>query len=80
MEQRLVQDHNIGSNLRLLRKRAGLTQAEVAVQLQLSDIPVSREIYAQIEAGTHHVRISMIFKLKELYKASYEEIFEGIQR
>lgn len=79
MEQRLVQDYNIGSNLRLLRKRAGLTQAEVAVQLQLSDMPVSREIYAQIEAGTHHVRISMIFKLKELYKASYEEIFEGIQ-
>lgn len=32
MEQRIVQDVNIGANLKKLRRRASMTQAEVAAQ------------------------------------------------
>lgn len=76
MDQRLVQDYNIGKNLKRLRERAGLTQLEVAAKLQVMGLPVSREIYAQIELGRHHIRIRVLLGLKEIYKASYEELLE----
>ena len=46
MEQRIVQDVNIGANLKKLRRRASMTQAEVAAKLELRGLYVSREIYA----------------------------------
>ena len=52
MEQRIVQDVNIGANLKKLRRRASMTQAEVAAKLELRGLYVSREIYAQIEGGS----------------------------
>lgn len=75
MEQRIVQDVNIGANLKKLRRRASMTQAEVAAKLELRGLYVSREIYAQIEGG-HHIRVSVLLALKEIFHASYEEIFE----
>ena len=76
MEQRIVQDVNIGANLKKLRRRASMTQAEVAAKLELRGLYVSREIYAQIEGGSHHIRVSVLLALKEIFHASYEEIFE----
>lgn len=43
MEQRIVQDVNIGANLKKLRRRASMTQAEVAAKLELRGLYVSRE-------------------------------------
>ena len=76
MEQRIVQDVNIGANLKKLRRRASMTQAEVAAKLELRGLYVSREIYAQIEGGSRHIRVSVLLALKEIFHASYEEIFE----
>lgn len=76
MEQRIVQDVNIGANLKKLRRRASMTQAEVAAKLELRGLYVSREIYAQIEGGSHYIRVSVLLALKEIFHASYEEIFE----
>ena len=76
MEQRIVQDVNIGANLKKLRRRASMTQAEVAAKLELRGLYVSREIYAQIEGGSHNIRVSVLLALKEIFHASYEEIFE----
>lgn len=76
MEQRIVQDVNIGANLKKLRRRASMTQAEVAAKLELRGLYVPREIYAQIEGGSHHIRVSVLLALKEIFHASYEEIFE----
>ena len=76
MEQRVIQDVNIGANLRKLLRRACMTQAEVAAKLELRGLSVSREVYAQIEIGQHHIRVSVLLALKEIFHASYEEIFE----
>lgn len=53
-----------------------MTQAEVAAKLELRGLYVSREIYAQIEGRSHHIRVSVLLALKEIFHASYEEIFE----
>lgn len=78
MSQNLIQDISIGENLRNLRRRAGLSQEQVAAQLELSGISISREIISQMERGTHHIRISVLLALKKLYHASYEEIFDSL--
>ena len=40
---------------------------------------VSREMYAQMEAGTYNIRVSILKALKEIYKLdSYDTFFQGI--
>lgn len=78
MDQCLLQDeYNIGNNLRKLRIKANLTQQEVATKLEIMGIPMSREIYAQIESGRHHIRYRVFIGLKEILNVTYDEMIEG---
>ena len=62
-----------------MRKASGLTQAQVAAQLQVQGLDVSREMYAQMEQGKYSVRISVLKALKAIYKApSYDAFFQGL--
>lgn len=54
---KLKQDDSLSPNLQKLRKAAGLTQTQVAVQLQVRGRDVSREMYAQMEAGTYNLSL-----------------------
>ena len=76
--QYLLQDYNIGKNLLKARKLVGLTQAEVANQLQLLGSSMSRETYAKIETGKRNIKISDIVALKIVLNITYEELFEGV--
>ena len=70
------QDLSIGPNLKNLRLRNKLSQEDVAVQLQIMGFTMSREIISQIELGRHHIRVSVLLALKELYHATFDEIFD----
>ena len=79
MSSALKQDLSIGSNLKNLRKAAGLTQAQAAAQLEVRGLPISTEILARMEQGTYSIRISALKALKEIYKLdSYDTFFQGI--
>ncbi|MFR3706617.1 MAG: helix-turn-helix domain-containing protein [Acutalibacter sp.] len=79
ISQKLKQDLSIGPNLKSLRKAVKLTQEQVAAQLQLRGLDVSREMYCQMEQGRYSVRISVLKALKDIYKApSYDEFFKGL--
>ena len=79
MDQKLKQDYVIGPNLKALRKKTGLTQAQVAAKLQVAGLDVSRGMYAQMEQGRYSVRISVLQALKTIYKVhSYDEFFRGL--
>lgn len=69
------QDISIGKNLQMLRVRSGLSQEEAAAQLQIQGFVMSREIISQMESGRHNIRVSVLLALKELYHATFEEIF-----
>ncbi len=45
---KIRQDLSIGENLRRFRDRAGLTQEQVAAQLQVMGLAVSREMLSQM--------------------------------
>lgn len=74
----LNQDISIGENLRTLRRRAGLSQEQVAAQLQIRGINISREIISQMERGDHNIRISVLLALKDLYQADIADFFMGL--
>ena len=76
MEQCIVQDLNIGNNLKKLRKRANLTGRSCAQTGVMRGLSVSREIYAQMETGKHHIKVSVSWRWKETFRADFEELFE----
>lgn len=79
MDQKLKQDYVIGPNLKALRKKTGLTQAQVAAKLQVAGLDVSRGMYAQMEQGTYSIRISVLAALKAMFKLeSYDDFFRGV--
>lgn len=79
MDQKLKQDYVIGPNLKALRKKTGLTQAQVAAKLQVAGLDVSRGMYAQMEQGTYSIRISVLAALKAIFKLeSYDDFFRGL--
>lgn len=72
------QDISIGSNLKSLRLRSKLSQEDVAVKLQVMGFTMSREIISQMELGRHNIRVSVLLALKELYNATFDEIFADL--
>lgn len=78
MSQWLYQDYTIGTALKKLRHRAGLSQEQVASQLQIMGCNVSRAMYAQMETGTYGIRISVLVALKKIFKTGYGEFFEDL--
>lgn len=77
MSTKLKQDISIGENLRELRRKAKLSQEQVAAQLQVIGLPMSREILSQMELGKYSIRISVLLALKEMYKvSSFDEFFK----
>ena len=73
---RQVNDISIGNNLKQLRTAAGLTQEQIVAQLQLRNIPISRSIYSQIEAGTYNIRVSELLALTEILHTDFNTIFK----
>lgn len=59
----------IGNNLLAIRKKAGLTQSEVAEAANLSD-----RTYADIERGTVNMRIETILKICEALKITPDDV------
>ncbi|MCI9274248.1 MAG: helix-turn-helix transcriptional regulator [Clostridiales bacterium] len=78
MDQWLYQDFTIGAALKRLRKRSGLTQDQVAAQLQIMNRDVTRSMYAQMECGTYGIRMSVLVALKSIFRAEYSEFFADL--
>jgi len=58
-----------------LRERAGFTQDYVAAKLQLNGCDITRSALAKIEVGQRHLYPDEIVLLKEILKATFEDIF-----
>lgn len=53
MAKIINQDISIGSNLKALRQKAGLSQEAAAAKLQIMGFTMSREVISQMELGKH---------------------------
>ncbi len=78
MDQKIKQDLCIGSNLRRLRLSCHLTQEQVAIQMQLAGINMSRDYYAHIENGTYNIRTSELVQFSKIFHCDFNEFFLDI--
>jgi transcriptional regulator with XRE-family HTH domain len=79
MSDKIKQDISIGENLRALRKKAHLSQEQVAAKLQLMGLPMSREIISQMELGRYSIRVSVLLAMKQVYHVTtFDEFFKGL--
>ena len=76
---KILQDVNLGANLRYLRKRSGMTQKDVCIQLEIMGRPMIQSNYAQIESGTRNLFVSDLILLKRIFRADYAEFFNGLE-
>lgn len=80
MEQKLRRDRDMGDNLRMLRKKNGLSQEKLCAELQRRSCDIGRSTYEKYEAGELNIRISVLIQLRKIYGCSYDEFFEGLDR
>lgn len=78
MEQKLRRDMNMGSNLKFLREKYGISQEKLCVELQRRDCDIGRTSYAKYEAGELNIRISVLIELKKIYGCTYDDFFTGL--
>ena len=79
MGNKIRQDIKIGSNIRTLRRKAHLTQAQMSEKLKEQGISMSRSIYSQIECGSYGIRVSELAAFSEILGVDYNAFFEKIR-
>lgn len=78
MEQKIKQDAiHIGERIRRLRRARHIGQTELAMRMQLRNVPMTREALVKIERGTQHIKTSQLKAIKEILNITYEELFDG---
>ena len=69
----------LGQNIRALRMKKGVSQEQLAAQLQLRGCDVTRSALAKMEAGQRHIYPDELRALRESLVVSYEELFPAMQ-
>lgn len=66
----------IAKNLIILRQQHGLSQRELAKQLQLLGCDIDKNVITRIETQKRYVTDIEIQKICKLFKISFEELIE----
>ena len=77
--QKLLQDKCLGTNIRRLRKAAGLTQPQLVAKIQVAGGTIGDvTTLAKIEAGVRNIRVSDLMALQSIFACNYSEFFRGL--
>ena len=69
-------EKKIGSNIRNLREKAGLTQEMLSAKLQVNGCDITRSAVAKIEVGQRHLYPDEVFLIKKILNVTYDDIFK----
>ena len=67
-------ERQIGSNIRMLREKSGMTQEQLSAKMQVSGCDITRSALAKIEVGQRHLYPDEIIALKNILNVSFDEI------
>ena len=78
MSQKIKQIEPIilGKNIKRIREEKGMTQEEMARNMQLKNIDISRGTYAKIEIGTRHITSIEMEVIRGILETTYEDMME----
>ncbi len=80
MEQKLRRDCYMGENLKKLRLIHGWSQEKLCAELQRRGCDIGRTTYEKYEQGQLNIRISILIELRKIYKCTYDDFFEGLDK
>ena len=69
-------EKKIGSNIRSLRERKGITQESLSAKLQVAGCDITRSALAKIEVGQRHLYPDEILQIKNILNVSFDDIFK----
>jgi len=77
-EQKIKQDNRItiGQNIRGIRQQRGLGQTQLAAQIQLTGVEMTRETLVKIERGVRHIYASELRAFRDVLNTSYDELLK----
>ena len=68
-------DKLVGERIREERELKGMTQEELAAQLQTKGCDVTRSALAKMEVGQRHIYTDEIRHIKDILKVSFDVLF-----
>jgi len=75
---KIIQDVNIGTNLKKIRNSKEWTQEQVCAKLTVIGRPMIQSTYAQIETGARNIFVSDLIALKSIFNVEFDDIFHGL--
>jgi len=76
---KLLQDVNLGENLRKIRLDKKMRQIDVCARMDLLGRPMLQSTYAQIESGKRNIFISDLIALKEVFGVNFDDLFANLE-
>lgn len=76
MGQKIKQDISIGANIRRIREEKGIKQTELVAQMQLQDVPITREALVKIEGGRQHIQATQLRAIRDALHTTYDELLK----
>lgn len=64
----------VGSNIRTLREKRKITQAEMSAKLQVQGCDITRSAFAKIEVGQRHIYVDELKLIKEILNVTFEDL------
>ena len=77
--QKIRPDLDIGHNIQMLRRGAGMTQEQVVAKLQLMGLNISKSTYAKLETNRMNIKVSELVAMKDFFQAEYRDFFKGLE-
>lgn len=78
MRNMIVQNVSLATNLKRLRKEAGLSQEALTAKINLLGSLLERSAYSKIERGTRNIKVTDLVALQQVYHVDFAEFFKGI--
>lgn len=76
--QKIRPDMDIGQNIQIARRKAGLTQDQVIAQLDFKGIRVSKSTYAKIETNRMNIKVSELVALAVIFEVEIQDFFKNL--
>ena len=76
--QKIKQDDkiHIGANIREVRLSRKMGQTELAGQVQLMGVDMTRETLVKIERGTQHIQANQLRAIRDVLQTTYDELLK----
>lgn len=66
----------VGTNIRKLRLRRNLRNADIVAKLQLEGVEITTSTYSKVEKGTNNPSVDLLIALTDILQCDYNAFFE----